>query len=299
MSLLSSSPAAAAAAAAASSTTASIVIVITGASRGFGRALAITAAASSTTTGVVMKLMLVARSEAGLDETAKLIREQQQQRQCEPQQQDEPPNNNKDLLIRNKLEVTCHPMDLGDLETLDEHLDSLIQEMEEKESTTTTKVIFIQNAGTIGHLGPCRESPSLKDMQANVNLNITSCLWTSARLTKYYHDKQKKKITPPCCSSLTIVNISSLVAIADFPTMGIYSSGKAARDKYHTLIAKEENGEASSSLATTTLPRIRTLNYAPVRKKASVVIKYYTAPFLVLTINRVSLPVLFLNIYEL
>ena len=53
----------------------------------------------------------------------------------------------------------------------------------------------------------------------------------------------------------TIVNISSLVAVSDdFDGMGIYSMGKAARDKYHTLMAREEPHEFN---------RLRILNYAP------------------------------------
>jgi len=42
-------------------------------------------------------------------------------------------------------------------------------------------------------------------------------------------------------SNATIVNVSSLLAISDdILSMGIYSTGKAARERYHTIIGKEE-----------------------------------------------------------
>jgi sepiapterin reductase len=234
----------------------STVIVITGASRGFGRALAMVAASSDGfgKNPASVKLVLVARSEEGLRETAARVEEQQilSKKTSSEEGAAAPP-----------LKVTCLPMDLGNLEMLDEHLDELFREIENDTPSSEREVIFIQNAGTIGHLGPSRESPSLKDMQNNVDLNITSCLWTSARLANYARSSST-------VTSLTIVNISSLVAIADFPTFGIYSAGKAARNKFHTLIAKEEESSgvmdtmSKSTITTPPSSRIRTLNYAPV-----------------------------------
>ncbi len=40
------------------------------------------------------------------------------------------------------------------------------------------------------------------------------------------------------------------MAVADLPTFGMYSAGKVARDKYHTLLAKET-------------PSVTTLNHEP------------------------------------
>ncbi len=215
----------------------SVVIIITGASRGFGRALAIVAAkvfadnateANASSVSHHLKLILVARSLEGLQETEGLILDQE--------------------VSGAPVEVSCQPMDLGDLDRLDEHIDKLCQEIETK-NVSSRRIIFIQNAGTIGHLGLCRDSPSLKDMQANVDLNITSTLWMSARMGRY----AKSSSTP-----MTIVNISSLVAVADFPTFGIYSAGKCARDKYHSILSKEEAASHDDDAT------IKTLNYAPV-----------------------------------
>jgi sepiapterin reductase len=193
-----------------------LAIVITGASRGFGRALAIVAKDSFQGTA---KLILVARSLEGLENTLAAL--PRHQNSC------------------------CHSMDLGNLAELDSNIDIILKDLEE-----SSKIILFQNAGTIGHLGLCSDYPNLEDMRANVDLNITSCLWLSSRLTQYARSSRK---------DVVIVNISSLVAIADFPTLGIYSAGKAARDKYHSLIAKEEANSNSNDRVT-----VRSLNYAPV-----------------------------------
>jgi sepiapterin reductase len=103
-----------------------------------------------------------------------------------------------------------------------------------------------QNAGSIGHIGASVDSPSLQDLRANVDLNITSALWLSVRFARHVRGT---KDAPPCI----IVQTSSLVAIKDFPSMAIYSAGKAARDKYHVVMAKEIGETANMKI----------LNYAP------------------------------------
>ena len=66
----------------------------------------------------------------------------------------------------------------------------------------------------------------------------------------------------------TIVNVSSLAAVTPaFPGMGIYSAGKAARDRYHTLLARQEDDDDDDEESTTTTTpvviRPKYLNYAP------------------------------------
>ena len=196
----------------------SLAIVVTGASRGFGRALAVVANDWCVQQSCA-KVILVARSLVGLEETLSKL---------------------------SHPEHCCyHSMDLGNLEELDSNIDVLLQDLDE-----ASRIILFQNAGTIGHLGPSRDCPSLQEMRSNVDLNITSCLWLSSRMAQYARSSRK---------DLVIVNISSLAAIADFPTLGIYSAGKAARDKYHSLISQEENSDNTKDVGT-----VRTLNYAPV-----------------------------------
>ena len=196
----------------------SLAIVITGASRGFGRALAVVANDWQVQRGSV-KLILVARSLVGLEETLSKLAH---------------PEN-----------CCYHSMDLGNLEELDSNIELLLKDLNE-----ASRIILFQNAGTIGHIGPSRDCPSLQEIRSNVDLNITSCLWLSSRMVQYARSS---------CKDLVIVNVSSLVAIADFPTLAMYSAGKVARDKYHNLISREERSENMKGFGT-----VRTLSYAPV-----------------------------------
>jgi sepiapterin reductase len=215
-------------------TMAKLLLVVTGASRGLGRAIA-KAFCNDVLTPLrrinEVRAFLVARSQTGLQETEDLMLQQA--------------SGVKDR----KLKVDCsqHVIDLGDLDTLDSNLDELLTEMV-KDVPDADHIIFINNAGSLGHLGPCVESPSLADMRANVDLNITSAFWTSVRFARF--SKESASDT----AFTTIVNISSLAAIQVFPTMGIYAAGKAARNHYHATLAKELQGSTKD---------IRILNYAP------------------------------------
>lgn len=53
-----------------------------------------------------------------------------------------------------------------------------------------------------------------------------------------------------------IVNISSLAAIQCFESWGIYCAGKAARDMYYAVLAKELEVEGLSNT-------VKVLSYAP------------------------------------
>jgi sepiapterin reductase len=222
-----------------------VAFLITGASRGFGRAIAKVVAAASQHHFSKFRIFLVARSDSGLQET-------------------------KDLILAAtsetaKLRVVCHALDLNDLDQLDANMDQLLQDLLVAENGPTVeetydRVVLINNAGTIGHLGPCISSPSLQEMRSNVDLNITSCLWISVRFARYLKQQQQKA---------TIVNISPLVAIADFSTFGIYSAGKAACEKYHAMLAKEEEVDLQ-----------KMLNYAPGPLETDMVIEIRLAPAL-------------------
>jgi sepiapterin reductase len=97
-------------------------------------------------------------------------------------------------------------------------------------------------------------------MCSKVDLNITSCFWISVHFARYLKQQQQKA---------TIVNISPLVAIADFSTFGIYSAGKAACEKYHAMLAKEEEVDLQ-----------KMLNYAPGPLETDMVIEIRLAPAL-------------------
>ena len=172
------------------------LLVITGASRGFGRAVA---QAFAETTGVT-HCCLLARSREGLAVTRQLM----------------PP----------ETTTSTHCLDLGNLDTLDAQLDEVLESF----PTNVDKLIVIQNAGTIGEISPvATATQSLQEWQQTVNLNVTSMFWTTRRFAQWAVQAQ--------IPAATLVNISSLVAIQAFPSMALYSAGKAVRSvmfMFHT-----------------------------------------------------------------
>ena len=60
-----------------------------------------------------------------------------------------------------------------------------------------------------------------------------------------------------------IVNISSICAIDPFSTMGVYCSGKAARDMFHKVLAKEYSEDDSDKSTAEEKQQFKVLNWAP------------------------------------
>lgn len=202
----------------------SLLLIVSGASRGLGQAIATAFCEHAPVARV--KALLVARSQQGLAETQQRMR---------------------DIAKSNKisLEDSIHVMDLANLETLDENIDTLLGELPSSTSKEFDRVVLVNNAGSLGHVGPITDMNSLKDLQQNLDFNVTSTLWLSIRLVKHVMQD---------CQSCCVVNISSLCAIEPFPTMATYCTGKAARDMFYNVWSKEL-GESNSN--------IKLLNYAP------------------------------------
>lgn len=274
------------------SSSSSWAFLITGASRGLGQAIAIVANEYLSTKCSTLHFVLTARSMIGLQTTKESILGSETTTKPPPSSLQDPPmtDNNDGPSSKAKVSVVCHEVDLSNLDELDHNLDTILSDIPVHRFD---RIVFINNAGSIGHLGPCITSPSLQSMRKNVDLNVTSCLWSSVRFAR--HIQQDATVAYNSSSNnrrdvivdATIVNISSLVAISDdFVTMGIYSAGKAAREKYHTLFA----AECEKIVATTTTKqqqqhnnndnvistnsrddeeietgyvRLKTLNYAP------------------------------------
>ena len=295
-----------------------MLLVVTGASRGFGRAIAKqlvqqvvatrttredadekiekeasgaeskNAQSSSSSKQVSnVTIILVARDTKGLQETSNIIFEEldQQQREssCSSSSSSSSSNKKKRKLDHDNdktttsnpststttttttrkydeynaiVTVICHTMDLSNLEQLDTNLDTILQQVQlgyagDEDDYNPSRhnydsMILINNAGSIGHVGNIITSPSLQDMIQNVNLNITSSLWISTRFLRHVKSLNVASSSPDATSSKSktqpitfIVNVSSLTAIAKFPSLGIYSAGKACRDKYHEIMATE------------------------------------------------------------
>lgn len=111
-----------------------------------------------------------------------------------------------------------------------------------------TEVIFINNHGSLGELSLIGTHSALR-MEAAFNTNVTSTCFLSSEFIKYSK-------TYPSSTKFNLTNISSLCAIKPFLSWGVYCAGKAARDMYHSVLAEELAALAGPSM-------IRVLNYAP------------------------------------
>mmetsp|Transcript_33933 Transcript_33933/g.78253 ORF Transcript_33933/g.78253 Transcript_33933/m.78253 type:complete len:270 (+) Transcript_33933:1084-1893(+) len=194
-----------------------MLLVVTGASRGLGQAIAVAFCKEQQLRSASIRALLVARSKEGMKATRKKM----------------------GIACSNtEVRVTLHEMDLSDLMQLDGNIDSLLEDS--KPFSQYKQIVVINNAGSLGHLGPAADTPSLQSLQRYMDLNVTSSLWLTSRLSKELMEFEDRT---------TIVNISSLCAIEPFPTMAGYCAAKAARDMFHAAMAKE--------------PGVKVLNYAP------------------------------------
>ncbi|XP_027972156.1 sepiapterin reductase isoform X1 [Eumetopias jubatus] len=180
------------------------VCVLTGASRGFGRALAPLLARLLSPGSV---LVLSARNDEAL-------------RQLEAELDAGRPG----------LRVVRVPADLGVEAGLQQLLGAL-RELPRPEGLQ--RVLLINNAGTLGDV-----SKGFVDLAdpAEVNnywaLNLTSMLCLTSSILKAFPDSPGL--------SRTVVNISSLCALQPFKGWGLYCAGKAARDMMFQVLAAEE-----------------------------------------------------------
>lgn len=200
------------------------LIIISGASRGFGRAVALSW--SESLRGPA-HFILTGRDQIGLENTKLLI----QNSRLDP----------------NKTICDTCIADLSDLSRLEIYLSNIFSLI--KSSISYSNLVFINNAGTLGFLGLVGSSSlNLSELAIAVNLNVTSSIFfTSEILKKFLSDGFGHDV------KLSIVNVSSLCAIEAFDSFGIYSAGKAAREMFHKVVANENKSNTS----------IRILNYAP------------------------------------
>ena len=226
------------------------LVLITGASRGIGRAIALaiadtiqqprsgdtndsTAPASALALSAPLHLVLIARSVESLRETSHLV-----EQRC----------GGSSVVVT----TSCHEMDLSDLDTLSDKLTNLLEQLK---STNYDHCWLINNAGSLGPLGLASSldsgASSLKAMQNAVDLNVTSGLWVSSQFAKtFLSPVDASSSLSKKCPVVRIVNISSLCAIEPFPTMAVYCAGKAARDMFHSVLAKENSPQTQAKTNT-------------------------------------------------
>ena len=177
--------------------------LITGASKGFGRSVAV-ALARRCTFGEGSVLVLTGRSGNDLLETKRLIEEL-----------------NKALVVQ---------IVIADLENL-ESLDDFLSEALPQRKTDFVMTLLVNNAGSLGNIvSSMKTITEVADIQKYFNLNLTSVFWLTTRFLSHFSSSKN-----------TVVNISSLAAIQEMPFMSLYCTGKAARDMMHKCLACEED----------------------------------------------------------
>ena len=209
------------------------LVVVSGASKGFGRALAV---AWVRQTRTPLYVRLVGRDEVGLQETKRALEEE--------------------AVGGRSLVVETLMLDLGAVGALTNAASALFS-LPANSPGAIFKVVFYNNAGTLGPLAGvgCYSGDTLQELTAAINLNVTSSCFLTADLLQ--RCQEAGEYTRAGVKKVAIVNVSSLAAVQPFESWGIYCAGKAAREMFHRCLAQE------CAKRLTSLPNVRVLNYAP------------------------------------
>ncbi|XP_036384359.1 sepiapterin reductase a [Megalops cyprinoides] len=180
--------------------------IITGASRGFGRCLALQIAGLLKPRSV---LLLVARSGDKLRELQAELAASE--------------------AGRAGLVVRCVIADLGQKEAVEE----TVRAAKETCPIDIDRLILINNAASLGDVS--RFALSFTDpaeVDSYLSLNVSSALSLTAGVISAFPQRQGMR--------RYVVNISSLCAVRPFPSWVLYCTGKAARDMMFRVLAEEE-----------------------------------------------------------
>jgi sepiapterin reductase len=230
------------------------LVIITGASRGIGKAIALAIADACRTNSsdesvkkslpLPLHVVLIARSAAALEDTARLVRQ----------------SNDK-----GGITTSCHEVDLCDLDAIPDKMQQIFGVL--KLSDFEHCWLF-NNAGSVDPLGATSSltsgddlSSSMRRLRTAVDLNITSVMWLTSMFTRTFGSSSDTELQHS--PSIRIVNISSLCAIEPFPTMSVYCAGKAARDMFHMVLAKEMYDDNETGAQKIERSLFKVLNYAP------------------------------------
>ncbi|KAI8821430.1 uncharacterized protein EV422DRAFT_42299 [Fimicolochytrium jonesii] len=204
------------------------LVLITGASRGFGGALALQFAKSPLARSQPTDFVITARDEQGLAATKSLILEQQRSSEGTAKAGE------------GGVALTAKSI-LTDFSRLD--LEAVSDEVLRglpRPPTDYSQAYLFNNAGSLGKLARF-STLTAADMTSALHLNVTAPMVLTAAFLRHFASSGTK---------LSIINISSLAAIQAFDCWSLYCVGKAARDMMHSAIATEQ-------------PDVRVLNYAP------------------------------------
>lgn len=210
---------------------------MTGASRGFGRCLAVDF--SRELDGDV-DMFLWARNAADLSSTAALVKEAW----------------NVKGAAAGSLSISRTVIDLSNPA---DYLSKYEEFVHLIKDAAYDRMFVVHNAGTLGELCYTQEWSNFEALDSYWQLNLTSVCWLNKRMLEVFGVEQGelsgKGSSDASHSScrLIIMNITSLCAIEPFESNSLYCTGKAAREMHHRVIAKEQ----------VPFGRVRVLNYSP------------------------------------
>jgi len=195
------------------------LLVVTGSSRGIGKAFATAFASTQWLPDITeLEVSLIARSHDGLSDTKTQVLKHA------------PPSV--------AVKVSCSAIDLADMSSLESNVKNVFS----SHTSQYKKAIFINNAGSIGPIGPTiKIHERLSEIQQSMSFNFSSSCFLSSLFADTFSPK---------CDDVTIVNVSSICGVEPFKTLALYCAGKSARDMFHSVLAEENSG-------------IKVLNYAP------------------------------------
>lgn len=179
--------------------------VITGASRGIGKNFAIEFAQKFAPKSVIL---LLARSESGLEETKKYIVEK-----C------------PDVFVEYQSVDLANP----NPQNYSNILKTSFNKYNAEPSLFTLSMI-VHNAGSVGDVSQkTAEMRSSEKWQEYLSFNLISAICLNTEFLK---------ITPSSIDCL-VINVTSKCAILPFKSMGYYCVGKASREMYFKVLAEE------------------------------------------------------------
>ncbi|XP_070690573.1 sepiapterin reductase b [Pempheris klunzingeri] len=179
------------------------VCIITGASKGFGRALA-------HEVSHLLKpgsfLFLVARSETKLHE----LKEELQS------------------FTGEQLAVHCIAVDLSTTEGVNETIRMAKQEA----GNEIDHVLLINNVGSLSNLSRFTSTTDLHEVNSYLSLNVSSTLVLTSGIMQAFPQRPGLR--------WSVVNVSSILAQQAIPSWVLYCTGKAARNMMFRVLAEEE-----------------------------------------------------------
>jgi sepiapterin reductase len=210
----------------------SVIIFITGASRGFGRALSISFAREFESFGV--SLVLLSRDVDGLATTAKLVTQ-----------------------AVSAASVETHAVDLANIDAFEHTWLAAVEKARQiSGGRPFSRAILVHNAGSVDPIGLASDAhvADAPAVRASADLNIVGPWLLTSAFLRFCASHAVAAPRPGSGGGAphAVVNVSSLAALQPMATMGFYCVGKAARDMMARVVAGEGAPHG-----------VRALSYAP------------------------------------